>query len=75
MELHEFVAPMGAPIRGTTVLPPFRRIYLPQRTIKSTVFAWNVRRGQYAEKINASRSGMARAAAATGRDDSVSEEG
>jgi integrase len=30
---------------------------------------------QYAEKINAARSGMARAAAATGRDDSVSEEG
>ena len=30
---------------------------------------------QYAEKINASRSGMARAAAATGRDESVSEEG
>jgi integrase len=30
---------------------------------------------QYAEKINAARSGMARAAAATGRDESVSEEG
>jgi integrase len=30
---------------------------------------------QYAEKINAARSGMARAAAATGRDKSVSEEG
>src|SRR5271163_2810277 len=30
---------------------------------------------QYAEKINAGRSGMARAAAATGRDDSVSGEG
>jgi integrase len=30
---------------------------------------------QYAEKINAARSGMARAAAATGRDDPVSEEG
>jgi integrase/recombinase XerD len=29
---------------------------------------------QYAEKINAARSGMARAAAATGRDESVSEE-
>jgi hypothetical protein len=29
---------------------------------------------QYAEKINAARSGMARAAAATGRDDSGSEE-
>jgi integrase len=30
---------------------------------------------QYAEKINAARSGMARAAAATGRDESVSEDG
>jgi integrase len=30
---------------------------------------------QYAEKINAARSGMARAAAAAGRDESVSEEG
>jgi hypothetical protein len=30
---------------------------------------------QYAEKINAARSGMARAAAATGRDELVSEEG
>ena len=30
---------------------------------------------QYAEKINAARSGMARAAAATGRDEPVSEEG
>jgi integrase len=30
---------------------------------------------QYAEKINAARSGMARAAAATGRDEWVSEEG
>jgi integrase len=30
---------------------------------------------QYAEKINAARSGMARAAAATGRDEFVSEEG
>ena len=30
---------------------------------------------QYAEKINAGRSGMARAAAATGRDDSVPEDG
>jgi integrase len=30
---------------------------------------------QYAEKINAARSGMARAAAATGRDEAVSEEG
>jgi integrase len=30
---------------------------------------------QYAEKIHAARSGMARAAAATGRDDAVSEEG
>ena len=30
---------------------------------------------QYAEKINASRAGMARAAAATGRDEAVSEEG
>jgi hypothetical protein len=30
---------------------------------------------QYAEKINAARSGMARAAAATGRDESVSERG
>jgi integrase len=30
---------------------------------------------QYAEKINAARSGMARAAAASGRDDAVSEEG
>jgi integrase len=30
---------------------------------------------QYAEKINAARSGMARAAAATGRDEEVSEEG
>src|ERR1700680_4786704 len=30
---------------------------------------------QYAEKINAARSGMARAAAATGRDESASEEG
>jgi hypothetical protein len=30
---------------------------------------------QYAEKINAARSGMARAAAATGRDQPVSEEG
>jgi hypothetical protein len=30
---------------------------------------------QYAEKINAARSGVARAAAATGRDESVSEEG
>jgi integrase len=30
---------------------------------------------QYAEKINAARSGMARAAAATGRDGSASEEG
>jgi hypothetical protein len=28
---------------------------------------------QYAEKINAARSGMARAAAATGRDEVVSE--
>jgi hypothetical protein len=28
---------------------------------------------QYAEKINATRSGMARAAAATGRDEAVSE--
>ena len=30
---------------------------------------------QYAEKINAARSGMARAAAVTGRDDSASDEG
>jgi hypothetical protein len=30
---------------------------------------------QYAEKINTARSGMARAAAVTGRDESVSEEG
>src|SRR5579859_7200742 len=30
---------------------------------------------QYAEKINAARSGMARAAAATGRDEAVSEDG
>jgi hypothetical protein len=30
---------------------------------------------QYAEKISAARSGMARAAAATGRDESVAEEG
>jgi integrase len=30
---------------------------------------------QYAEKMNAARSGMARAAAATGRDEAVSEEG
>jgi len=30
---------------------------------------------QYAEKINAVRSGMARAAAATGRDEPVPEEG
>jgi len=30
---------------------------------------------QYAEKINAARSGMARAAAAAGPDESVSEEG
>src|SRR5271157_5364823 len=30
---------------------------------------------QYAEKVNAARSGMARAAAATGRDEPVSEEG
>jgi hypothetical protein len=29
---------------------------------------------QYAEKINAARSGMARAAAATGRDESVSDQ-
>jgi hypothetical protein len=30
---------------------------------------------QYAEKINVARSGMTRAAAATGRDEFVSEEG
>ncbi len=30
---------------------------------------------QYGEKINAARSGMARAAAATSRDEEVSEEG
>jgi hypothetical protein len=30
---------------------------------------------QFAEKINATRCGMARAAAATGRDEAVSEEG
>jgi hypothetical protein len=30
---------------------------------------------QYAETINAARSGMARAAAATGRDESVAEKG
>jgi hypothetical protein len=30
---------------------------------------------QYAEKINAARSGMARAATATGRDELISEEG
>jgi hypothetical protein len=30
---------------------------------------------KYAEKINAARSGMARAAAATGRDEALSEEG
>ena len=30
---------------------------------------------QYAEKINAARSGMARAAAATGRDEEIAEDG
>jgi len=36
---------VGAPIRRTTVTPPFRRISLPHCTIKSTLFATNVRCG------------------------------
>jgi hypothetical protein len=44
--LNEFAAPVGAPILGTTVMPPFRRISLPHRTIKSTLSAAFVRRGR-----------------------------